>query len=53
MSDPFTQNLGHPWVWAISVEFPQGGTAVYEFENDPGFRVSETVKKSDTTIVRP
>lgn len=40
-------------VWAVTVDFPQGGTAVYEFQSDPGFRVGETVRRSGDSIARP
>lgn len=40
-------------VWAVTVNFPQGGTAVYEFQSDPGFRVGETVRRTDNSIARP
>jgi outer membrane lipoprotein SlyB len=40
-------------VWAVTVDFPQGGNAVYEFQSDPGFRVGETVRRTDNSITRP
>ena len=40
-------------VWAVTVEFPRSGNAVYEFQSDPGFRVGETVRRTDNSITRP
>ncbi|MEY5097384.1 MAG: hypothetical protein RJA36_103 [Pseudomonadota bacterium] len=40
-------------VWQVSVRYPGGETASYEFAQDPGFKVGDTVKRSDNTIVRP
>ncbi|RCX10148.1 glycine zipper 2TM domain-containing protein [Extensimonas vulgaris] len=41
-------------VWAVTVEFPHSGSAVYEFESDPGFRVGETVRRTENnSIARP
>jgi outer membrane lipoprotein SlyB len=40
-------------VWNVTVSYPGSESASYEFAEDPGFKVGDTVKKSDHTIVRP
>lgn len=40
-------------VWTVSVRYPGGETSNYEFAQDPGFKVGDTVKKSNDSIVRP
>lgn len=39
-------------VWVVRVTYPNGESASYEFAQDPGFRVGDSVKKSDKTVVR-
>lgn len=38
-------------VWAVGVQYPNGSTARFEFDKDPGFRVGDAVRNSDKTIV--
>ncbi len=40
-------------VWSVSVRYPGGESASYEFAQDPSFQVGDTVRRSDNTIVRP
>ena len=39
-------------VWVVQVTYPSGEKATYEFAQDPGFKVGDSVKKSDKTVVR-
>lgn len=39
-------------VWVVQVTYPNGDKSTYEFAQDPGFKVGDTVKKSDKTVVR-
>lgn len=39
-------------VWVVQVTYPNGEKSTYEFTQDPGFRVGDSVKKSDKTVVR-
>ncbi len=40
-------------VWVVKVNFGAAGTHAYEFAQDPGFRVGDTVKKSGNSVARP
>ena len=40
-------------VWKVDVNFGSGGTQSYEFENDPGYRTGDSVKRAGNTIARP
>jgi len=40
-------------VWSVSVRYPGGESANYEFAQDPGLQVGDSVRRSDNTIVRP
>lgn len=39
-------------IWNVNVQFRDGSTAHFEFKEDPGMAVGETVKKSGSSIVR-
>jgi len=40
-------------IWVVTARFNGNTTQRYEFQNDPGFKVGDTVKKSNKSIVRP
>lgn len=39
-------------VWTVGVKYPNGATSNFDFAKDPGFKVGDTVRNSDKTIVR-
>lgn len=39
-------------VWLVAVQYPDGSTRTFEFEQDPGYRVGDGVKNSGPGIVR-
>jgi outer membrane lipoprotein SlyB len=39
-------------VWSVAVEFEDGSKGSYEFDQDPGLKAGDAVKKSGTTVVR-
>ena len=39
-------------VWDVKVQYANGNSSNFEFQNDPGFRVGDSVKNSDRSIVR-
>ncbi len=39
-------------VWSVGVDFADGNKGRFEFTQDPGFKVGDTVKKSGDTVVR-
>ena len=39
-------------VWSVMVDFVDGNKGRYEFAQDPGFKVGDTVKKSGDSVVR-
>lgn len=39
-------------VWQVGVQYSGGSAATFEFEQDPGFKVGDAVKKSGNSIVR-
>jgi uncharacterized protein YcfJ len=39
-------------VWTVRVQYPDGGQSSYDFKEDPGFAVGDTVKKSGDSVVR-
>lgn len=39
-------------VWSVGVDFADGSKSRFEFAQDPGFKVGDTVKKSGETVVR-
>ncbi|WP_027475161.1 glycine zipper 2TM domain-containing protein [Curvibacter gracilis] len=40
-------------IWVVTVRFNGNSSQRYEFQNDPGFKVGDAVKKSNKSIVRP
>lgn len=40
-------------IWVVAVRFNGNNTQRYEFQNDPGFKVGDAVRKSNKSIVRP
>ena len=40
-------------VWKVDVSFSGGGTSSYEFENNPGYKVGDSVKRAGNSITRP
>ncbi len=39
-------------IWTVSVNYANGGNGSFEFEQDPGLRVGDSVKNSGNSIVR-
>ena len=39
-------------VWTVAVKYPNGNTTNFDFANDPGLKVGDTVKNSGNTVVR-
>jgi outer membrane lipoprotein SlyB len=39
-------------VWSVGVDFADGSKGRFEFAQDPGFKVGDTIKKSGETVVR-
>ena len=39
-------------VWTVSVHYNNGTTAEFDYEQDPGFKVGDAVRKSENTLVR-
>jgi outer membrane lipoprotein SlyB len=46
------ESMNTAQVWVISVKYPDGRVAQFEFANDPGFKVGDSVKNSGHTVVR-
>ena len=40
-------------VWKVDVSFPDGKTSSYAFDNNPGYKVGDSVKHADNSIARP
>lgn len=40
-------------VWKVEVDFPGSGTASFEFDKSPGYKVGDSVKRSGNSIARP
>lgn len=40
-------------VWKVDVTFPDGHTSSYEFDNNPGYKVGDSVKHAGNSIARP
>jgi outer membrane lipoprotein SlyB len=40
-------------VWKVDVTFPDGHTSSYEFDNNPGYKVGDSVKHAGNGIARP
>lgn len=46
------ENMNTTKVWQVSVTYANGGSAKFDFAQDPGFKVGDPVKKSGNTLVR-
>lgn len=46
------ENMNTTQVWQVSVTYPNGSSARFEFAQDPGFKVGDPVKPSGNTVVR-
>jgi len=46
------ENMNTTQVWQVSVTYSNGGSAKFDFAQDPGFKVGDLVKKSGNTVVR-
>ncbi len=46
------ENMATSKVWTVGVKYPNGNTSNFEFANDPGLKVGDTVKNSGNTVVR-
>lgn len=40
-------------VWKVEVDFPGAGTASFEFDKSPGYKVGDSVKRAGNSIARP
>lgn len=39
-------------VWHVTVQYPNGASSNFAFENDPGFKVGDPVRNSGNSVVR-
>lgn len=46
------ENMNTTKVWQVSVTYTNGGSAKFDYAQDPGFKVGDAVKKSGNTLVR-
>lgn len=46
------ENINITKVWQVSVTYTNGGSANFDFAQDPGLKVGDNIKKSGNTIVR-
>lgn len=46
------ENINAGKVWLVSVQYPDGRAASFEFARDPGFKSGDAVKNSGNTLVR-
>lgn len=46
------ENMNTTQVWQVSVTDSHGGSATFDFAQDPGFKVGDRVRKSGNTVVR-
>ena len=46
------EHINTTQVWQVSVSYTQGGSAKFDFAQDPGFKVGDAVRKSGNTLVR-
>lgn len=46
------ENMNAKKVWRVSVKYPDGKTARFDFANDPGLKTGDAVKNSGNTVVR-
>jgi outer membrane lipoprotein SlyB len=46
------ENMNTTKVWQVNVTYSNGGSASFDFAQDPGLKVGDSVKKSGNTVVR-
>ena len=46
------ENMNASKVWRVSVTYTNGGSASFDFAQDPGLKVGDNVRKSGNTVVR-
>ncbi|MDD2923930.1 glycine zipper 2TM domain-containing protein [Rhodoferax sp.] len=46
------ENMNARKVWTVTVTYTDGQIASFEFANDPGLSVGDTVRNSGTTVIR-
>ena len=46
------ENMNASKVWQVSVSYTHGGSATFDFAQDPGLKVGDHVKKSGQSVVR-
>ncbi len=46
------ESAGATKVWTVSVKYSDGHSANFDFPQDPGFTVGDTVKNSGSTVIR-
>ena len=46
------ENVSTSKVWTVNVKYPDGHSANFDFDHDPGFAVGDSVKNSGNTLVR-
>ena len=46
------ENMNTTKVWQVSVNYTNGGSARFDFAQDPGLKVGDSVKKEGNTVVR-
>lgn len=46
------ENMNAKKVWHVSVNYPDGHSAKFDFASDPGFKTGDAVKNAGNTIVR-
>ena len=46
------ENMNTTKVWQVSVTYTNGGSAKFDYAQDPGFKVGDSVKKSGNTLER-
>lgn len=46
------ENMNTKKFWRVSVKYPDGHSANFDFAGDPGFKVGDAVKNSGSTVVR-
>jgi len=46
------ENANARKVWTVSVQYPDGHSAAFDFDNDPGFVVGDNVRNAGNSVVR-
>jgi len=46
------ENMSASKVWRVSVQYPDGQTASFDFAQDPGFKAGDAVRNSGNTVIR-